>query len=216
MKKLFLISALAGSVSLAVLAQEAKPGTYSNDFEKAEIDSVPDGFLVLDGGFAVKEDAGNKFLELPGAPLESFGVLFGPTTNQNQTVSARIHGTGKGRRFPQFGVGLNGVGGYKLLVSPAKKAIELYKGDNVIATTPYEWQSDQWTKLFLQVRFVKDGEWKIEGKVWTEGGEEPKAWLISYDEKEKPVNGRPMITGRPYSGTPIRYDDFAVAPVAAP
>ncbi len=211
MKKVFLIGALAVGVSLAVLAQDAKPTTYTNDFEKAEIDSVPDGFLVLDGGFAVKEEGGNKFFELPGAPLESFGVLFGPTLKENQSASARIHGTGKGRRFPQFGVGLNGVGGYKLLVSPAKKAVELYKGDNAIASTSFEWQSDKWAKFLLQVRKVKDGEWKVEGKVWTEGSEEPKEWLITYDETTAPVNGRAMIIGRPYSGTPIRYDDFIVS-----
>lgn len=211
MKKLFFIGALAGSLGAAVLAQEAKPQAYQNNFEQAAVDSVPDDFLVLDGGFTVKEDAGNKFLELPGAPLESFGVLFGPTLKENQSVTARIHGISKGRRFPQFGVGLNGVGGYKLLVSPAKKAIELYKGDNAIATTPYEWQTDKWAKFFLQVRKVKDGEWKVEGKVWTEGGEEPKEWLITYDETTAPLNGRAMITGRPYAGTPIRYDDFMVS-----
>lgn len=216
MKKLLFAGALAGSLCAAVFAQEAKPGTYTNDFEKAEVDSVPDGFLVLDGGFAVKEEGGNKFFELPGAPLESFGVLFGPTLKENQSTSARIHGSGKGRRFPQFGVGLNGVGGYKLLISPAKKAIELYKGDNVLTNAPFEWQTEKWAKFLLQVRKVKDGEWKVEGKVWMEGSEEPKEWLISYDETTAPVNGRAMIIGRPYSGTPIRYDDFAVAPVTTP
>ena len=61
-----------------VRAEDSKP-LYENNFESAEVGKVPDDFLVLDGGFAVKSDGTNKFLELPGAPLDSFGVLFGPT-----------------------------------------------------------------------------------------------------------------------------------------
>src|SRR5437870_5614240 len=71
---------------------------YQNNFEKEEVGKVPADFLVLDGGFAVKEEAGNKFLELPGAPLDSFAVQFGPTESSNIMVSARIYATAKGRR----------------------------------------------------------------------------------------------------------------------
>src|SRR5437867_11852347 len=71
---------------------------YENNFEKADLDKVPDDFLVLDGQFAVKEEGGNKFLELPGAPLDAFGVLFGPTETQGLAVSARIFGPSKRRR----------------------------------------------------------------------------------------------------------------------
>ena len=66
---------------------------YTNNFESAELDKVPDDMLVLDGAFAVKQDDSNKFLELPGAPLDTFGVLFGPATNANVTVTAKIFGT---------------------------------------------------------------------------------------------------------------------------
>src|SRR5437879_5945681 len=90
---------------------------YENNFEKAEPGKLPDELLVLDGAFVVKAEGGNQFLELPGAPLDTFGLLFGPTESTNVAVSARIYGTGKGRRFPTFGLGLNGVGGYKLQVS---------------------------------------------------------------------------------------------------
>src|SRR5437762_13249277 len=73
---------------------------YQNNFEKAEPGKVPEDFLVLEGGFTVKEESGNKFLELPGAPLDTFGVLFGPTEDRGVAVSARVYGTSKGRRFP--------------------------------------------------------------------------------------------------------------------
>jgi len=119
---------LLTGLTFGAFAQQAK-AIYENDFEKSALDKVPDDFLVLDGQFAVKEEGGNKFLELPGAPLDTFGVLFGPTEKEDTAVSARIFGTGKGRRYPTFAVGLNGQGtsAYRLQVSPAKKALELLK-----------------------------------------------------------------------------------------
>src|SRR5436189_6012641 len=90
--------------SLSAIAQ-TQP-LYENNFEKAEVGKVPADFLVLDGGFVVKEEGGNKFLELPGAPLDTFAVQFGPTESSGVAVSARINSTSKGRRYPTFGVGL--------------------------------------------------------------------------------------------------------------
>jgi len=209
--KIFILIAVAaiGLVSGA-LAQGTKP-LYENNFEKAAVGAVPEEFLVLDGGFVVKEENGNKFLELPGAPLETFGVLFGPAEKENVTVTARILGTGKGRRFPTFGVGVGGQGGYKLQLAPAKKAIELYKGDTLKASVPYEWESGNWTHFKLQMRKVNDGEWKIEGKVWTDAAKEPLTWSIGAVDSQEPTSGRASIWGMPFSGTPIRFDDLLVA-----
>ena len=184
---------------------------YQNDFQQTEVGKVPEDFLVLEGAFAVKAEDGNKFLELPGAPLDSFGALFGPTESAGMAVSARVYGTAKGRRFPTFGVGLNGVGGYRLQVSPAKKLLELYKGDEVLASAAYNWESGSWTMLRLQVR--KAGEsWKIEGKVWKQGAAEPAVWILSHEEKTEPTAGRASIWGSPYATTPIRYDDLLIQP----
>src|SRR5213592_1739138 len=150
---------LLTGLTFGAFAQQAKP-LYENNFEKDALNKVPDDFLVLDGQFAVQEEGGNKFLELPGAPLDTFGALFGPTEKEGTAVSARIFGTGKGRRYPTFAVGLNGQGtsAYRMQVSPANKALELFKGDEVKATVSYEWQSGAWTRLRLQVRKVKDGQ----------------------------------------------------------
>ncbi len=206
---LALLAALAPS---AGAADAAKP-VYQNSFENTALDKAPDDFLILDGGFAVKQEGDNKFLELPGAPLDSFGALFGPTEKAGFAVSARVFGVSKGRRFPTFGIGLNGVSGFKLQVSPAKKALELYHGEALKATVPFEWESGKWTQLKLQVRLVKDGQWKIEGKAWTQGGTEP-AWTISADETAEPPAGRAAIWGSPYSTLPIRYDDLLVTAAA--
>ena len=190
------------------LADGAAKTLYENNFEKAVVDKVPEDFLVLDGEFTVKESEGNKYLELPGAPLDTFGVMFGPNTNAGVCLSARIYGTGKGRRYPQFGVGLDGQNGYKLKVSPAKDAVELYKGDDSVASVPFHWKTGTWTMFKLQIRQADGPAWKIEGKVWPQGAAEPKEWTITLDEKEAPHPGRPSVWGSPVSGTPIRFDDL--------
>src|SRR6266702_776209 len=97
---------LLTGLAFGAFAQQAKL-LYENSFEKADLDKVPDDFLVLDGQFAVKEEGGNKFLELPGAPLDSYGALFGPTETEDISVYARIFGTGKARRHPTFGLALH-------------------------------------------------------------------------------------------------------------
>ena len=204
-----------------VVAQENKINSsagkviYENNFEKADVGKVPADFLVLDGGFTVKQDGTNQFLELPGAPLETFGVLFGPTGESDVAVTAKIRGTGKGRRFPTFALGLNGVGGYKLQVSPAKKALELFRGDELLASVPFEEKLGPWMTLRLQIRKNSEVEWKVEGKVWSENSPEPKQPQIVFAEKTKPVAGRASIWGSPYAETPIQFDDLKVIAMGA-
>jgi hypothetical protein len=204
----FLWSLVLGSWSFAGPA-----ALYTNNFESAQLDQVPDDMLVLDGAFAVKQENGKKYLELPGAPLDTFGVLFGPTTNANVAVTAKIFGSGKGRRYPNFGVGLNGAGGYKLKIAPSKNQLELYKGDDVLTTAPFKWKSGTWTQFRLQVRQA-GAQWIVEGKAWESSAKEPDKWDISFNEKSEPAAGRASLSGSPYSGTPIRYDDLAVAAIS--
>jgi hypothetical protein len=205
---------LLWSVGLGTWSFAGQPVLYTNNFEKAAVDSVPDDMLVLDGAFAVKQENGNKFLELPGAPLDTFGVLFGPATNANVAVEAKIYGTGKGRRYPSFGVGLNGAGGYKLKVSPSKNALELYKGDELLASAPFKWKSGTWTTFRLHVIKSGEGEWAVMGKVWDSAEKPPENFQVTVRQKIEPTAGRPSIFGSPISGTPIRFDDLAL--LAAP
>jgi hypothetical protein len=202
---------LAFAAAGALTATAAEP-LYQNDFEKAEVGPAPKDLMVISGVFAVKEEAGNKFLELPGAPLDAFGALFGSNPPGDATASARFHGTKTGRKFPTFGISLHGVGGYRLQLSPGKNALEIYKGDESKQSIPFKWQSGTWTHLRIQLR--KSGEGCIvEGKAWTEGSPEPEAWSIKLEEKEAPTPGRAGIWGSPYAGTPIRFDDLRLAPV---
>lgn len=187
----------------------ASPG-YQVNFDKIEIGKVPDDFMVLEGGFVVREEKGNRFLELPGAPLETFGVLFGPTLDGEAAVSVRIFGTARGRRAPSFAVGLSGQGGYKLQVAAAKKVIEIYKGEELVASAPYTWESGTWTTLKLELRKKSPEEWTVQGKGWNEKMTEPKEWMLKFTDKATPIAGRASVWGNPYSGEPIRFDDFQV------
>jgi len=186
---------------------------YSNDFEKAEIDKEAStlDFLVLgDGEFKVKSIDNNKVLELTPTPLETYGLLFGPTEAEDVSVQGRFFGTSSGRRFPVFAVGLNGVGGYQLRVNPAKKALELIKGEDVKKSIPYTWTTNTWIVASLSLKKVKDGAWLLSGKVWEHGKEEPKEASLTFDETEKPTAGRSGAWGIPYSALPIRIDDLVV------
>lgn len=196
-------------LSPAALLAQTK---YENNFEQAKVGSVPEDFLVLDGAFTVKEIDGNKVLELPGAPLDTFGLLFGPNEKENVAVTARILAASKGRRYSDFGVGLNGVGGYKLRVSPGKKQLELYKGDDLKKSVPLDWQPNKWTHLKLQVAKSSEKEWQVQAKIWQEGTE-PAAAAISFTDSDIPAAGRPSVSAMPYAGLPILFDDFVVSAV---
>ena len=202
------------TLGLSALTAHATEPLYQTNFEKTELGKVPDDFLVLDGAFAVKEQGGNKFLELPGAPLDAFGFMFGPSARHGNEVIARMFGTKKGRRYPVFGVALNGVNGYRLQVAPAKRAIELLKGSTVVAKVPFRWAGGEWLRLALRVQQTSDVEWTISGKVWVDGKAAPAKPTIKHKETKEPRNGRPSIWGSPYSGTPIRYDDIVVNKIA--
>jgi hypothetical protein len=211
MNKTALISLLAALLAGSAFAQTKV--LYENDFEQAAVDKLPDEMMLIEGGFAVKAEAGNQFLELPGAPLDTYGVIFGPTESSNLVITARIFSTNKGRRYPTFAVGLNGIGGYKLQVAPGREKLELIKGDTVQQAIPNQWKSGVWTHLKLQIRKISAGEYKIEGKVWNAGEAEPKDWAITMNEKELPPPGRASIWGSPFASTPIRYDDIKVLPL---
>jgi len=197
----------------AFTAQAAEP-LYQNNFEKTKIGEVPDDFLVLDGDFAVKQEGGNKYLELPGAPLDAFGFMFGPSARHGNEISARMFGTKKGRRYPVFGIALNGVNGYRLQVAPAKRAIELLKGSAVVAKVPFRWGGGEWLRLALRVEQTGAAEWTVSGRVWAGGKKAPAKPTITHKEAKEPRNGKPSIWGSPYSGTPIRYDDIVVKKTA--
>ena len=161
------------------------------------------------GAFEVKQDKDGKYLELPGEPLDTFGLLFGPSVKDDVSASARFYGTKKGRKLPSFGISLNGAGGYRLQVSAAKGALEFFKGDEAKLSVPYTWTSDAWTTLRITVRKSGAG-WVIEGRAWATGSPEPEKPLITHrGENGAERRASAGMWGSPFSGTPIRFDDLA-------
>jgi hypothetical protein len=196
-----------------LLAEDAP--IYKNDFEAAEVDKEPAEMLITAGDFKVKQDKDGKVLELPGEPLDTYGLLFGPSQKAGVSASARFFGTKTGRKYPTFGVSLGGVGGYRLQMSPGKKALEIFQGDEPRLSVPFDWTDGSWTSLRIQTRKAAEG-FVVEGKAWPAGTPEPAAWTITYPVATEPSAGRAGIWGSPYSGTLIRFDDLLLVPASQP
>jgi len=183
---------------------------YSDDFEKYPEGKAPEEMLVLNGEVRIHKDGGNKVLRLPEAPVDSHGVLIGPEHAAISAVSARVKAEATGRRTPEFGIGLGGTGGYQLWVMPATSELQIIKGEDVVAAVPFRWASGKWTHLKLRVRHAGTDRWTFEGKAWHEGAQEPRQWLITWTDSEKPPAGRCMLAGAPYSDKPILFDDVVI------
>ena len=206
------------SASAGLLMGDAKPvtGPYSTDLQKFQPGPPPEELFILNGGFKIVEDGGNKVLELPGDPLDSFGVLFGAENLMTVEVGAKIQATSTGRMFPEFGIGANDSGGWKVWMLPGQDTLILRKKETEeVARVPYKWTSGAWTSLKLRVTSGGEGRWTIEGKAWPSDQKEPEAWTIKATDTVAPPAGRASVWGHPYSGTPIRFDDLSSTPVAA-
>jgi hypothetical protein len=207
MRKWIVLPVLA-LYGLGAAEQTKQQGGYTNDFQNETAGTLPKDVMVLAGEFTVEEEAGNKFLLLPGSPLESFGLLVGP---EGATLcQARIRATSTGKRTPECGVGLAGPAGYKLWLMPATKELQIIKGEERVAKVPYAWTSGSWTLMRVQLRQTADGKTRVEGKAWPQEQQEPKEWTITFDDAEAGSKGRASVWGTPYSDTPIAFDDIRV------
>jgi hypothetical protein len=157
-------------------------------------------------------EADNKFLQLPGEPLDTFGFMLG--ADETNSITASIRATNTGKRFPEFGVGLAGAAGYRLWLQPAIGELQILKGDNVKTAKPYDWKPGTWLTLRLELS-KQNNKPILQGKLWPRGTPEPKDWSITFEDPDsnKPPKGRPSIWGIPYSGTPIDFDDITIAVV---
>jgi hypothetical protein len=198
---------LAGGVALLIAADVAP---YTNDFEKAQVGKVPEDIMVLDGTFAVRSVDGNKCLELAGDPVGSFGALFGPDGLVAMDVKARIWSAAAGKRFPEAGIGADDAGGYKLFTVPARHLLQLRKGDDPVASAPFQWQTAKWIWYRLRVEPQDAKTWQIRGKAWPEGQKEPENWTVVAHDTETPSAGRASLWGSDFSEQPIRFDDLSV------
>jgi hypothetical protein len=210
-----LIQSSVAVVALVLLTVAAAPGPRI-DFSSAQVGKLPAHVQAVVGGYAVAEFEKDKVLELPGEPLDIFGLLFGPGEQTEVDVRARAWSASSGRRFPEFGVGTGDVAGYRLLLLPGQKKLELRKSDDPIKSVAVSepWKSGTWTWLRLRVMKKAEGRWSVEGKVWPADGAEPAAWQLTHEVSDPPQAGRASVWGIPFAGTPIRFDDLSATPPA--
>jgi hypothetical protein len=220
-RQLFILLTLALSLTIHLAADappatpgappSAPPAPYVNDFQKTPTGKVPEEFTPLAGDFSVKEEAGNRFLEVSPEPVDGDVLLFGPEGLTAADVRARIYATSVGKRFPEFGIGCGDAGGFKLVLMPGEDRIEIRKGDESLTQAEFKgWKSGEWTSFRLRATPAAGGKWRIEGKAWPASAKEPEAWTITYDSAEPPPTGRASVMASPYSETPVRFDDLAV------
>jgi len=205
-------------ISITLLGADSAttaPSAYFNDFQKVPLGKPPNDLLIMNGEFTIAEENGSRFLELAGDPLDTFGLLFGPADRNTLDVSAKIWADVTGKRLPEFAIGSNDAGGYKLWLWPAQATIELRKSDETKASKPFVWKPATWLRLRLRVRQLDSKHWRIEGKAWPDNAPEPKDWLLSFDDTEEPAPGRASIWGEPFSGKPIRFADLSAKPAGA-
>lgn len=220
---------IGGMMALGITlgnALAAEP-LYHTDFQDIALGDTPADMLVFDGDFQVKEFEDKRVFELPGSPLETYGFLFGPNviftddetkfkTGEQELkgfiVSVRAQSAKKGRRYPTYSIGVCGVSGYKLRASPAKRALELIKGEDAVATMDYDWPSGEWTDMKLQIT-AEAGTWLVKGKIWKAAETEPADWQLTHTDTEKPNPGKASAWAAPYSGQPIRFGELTIEPV---
>ncbi len=191
-----------------ISADATSPANYQNDFQSADEASLPKELMIITGKFEVKKEADNKFLQLAGEPLESFGVMLG--ADEHTTICASIRATNTGKRFPEFGIALNGAGGYRLWLMPSVNEIQITKNEEPKVSKSYPWKAGSWLNLKLHSRKLGD-KIILEGKAWPQGSPEPADWMITFEDPEKTPKGRPSIWGVPYSGTPIDFDNISIS-----
>jgi hypothetical protein len=193
-------------------AADAPAPIFSQSFDQLPEGKPPEDLLILAGNFHIQSIDNNKILALDPNPLDSFGLIFGPAEHSSYTISLRVRASNTAKRFPEFGVGAPGPGGYKLWLMPATNQLQLKNADNLLTHVPYQWTSGQWTRLKFQITKTADNKTQLQGKAWPDGQPEPKEWLISAQSNQPPKPGKAVLWATPYSGTPTYFDDLQITP----
>ena len=194
-------------LSACVMPQPRKDANLTplvrTDFQSA---ALPESWIELNGKVTVVDGA----LQFPAEPLELHGVMFGPTLLDNLRVEAHFKSEAKGRQFPEFGLGLNGIVGYRLMVSPGQKKLKLFRNDVPVHEVVHTWVPGDWTHMALQIRPMPGLKWMVMARVWHSSELESKEWQIAWTENVEPLPGRATVWGQPYSGMPIAVDNLRV------
>lgn len=188
----------------------AEPKKFAYDFEDwPEGDPKAEAFVV-DGKFSVKAKDGGKALVAEVGELVEACVLMGESAKGSASIEARVFASKQGRSFPRYSIGVHGQSGYRLVVLPVQRQLQLTKNEEVIKTAPLTWPNEAWFKIRLEVRQAGEKEWKISGKAWPADAAEPAEPQLTHEDAKLSGQGKCSLWATPYSGTPIYFDDVVV------
>ncbi len=176
----------------------------------------PKEVFVVDGTIKIGAREGNKAIIIDPNPITDASAQLGVSAAGNASIEARIFAIKRGRSTPRFGVSVHGMSGHRLIVNPAKKTLDLVKGDQTLASAPFPWTSETWVKVKLEAKKAADNAWTITGKAWPATGTEPAEPMIKHEEKNLKGQGKCAIWATPFSGEPVFFDDIHIALEAAP
>jgi|UniRef100_UPI0037835B2A hypothetical protein len=212
MKRLLLAASLLAALNLHA-QQNQTFEIKADDWAEGE---PPKEVFVVDGTIKIAAREGNKAIVIDPAPITDASAQLAVSAAGNAIIEARIFATKRGRSTPRFGVSVHGMSGYRLLVNPAKKALELAKNDQTIATVPFTWTTDVWLKVKLEAKKGEGDAWSITGKAWAADAAEPTEALIKHEDKGLKGQGKCAIWATPFSGEPVFFDDIRISIEAAP
>ena len=201
---------------LGLLAATVLPA-YAQELKKVDITAEswalgepPAEVFVVDGKVEVAEKDGNKALVIhPGTELVDSCAQLATSASGSATIQTRTFASKRGRSVPRFGISAHGLSGYRLYITPAKRQLELLKGDETVASVPFTWTSESWTLLKLEVK--KNGDdWSITGSAWPATEAQPADPMLKHEDKGLKGQGKCAVWATPYSGTPIFFDDIAI------
>lgn len=201
--------AAALALPLVLTAAETKQAVF--DVEKWEEGEVPAEVFVVEGKFSVVAKEGNKAIEIGVGELVEANALLGDSARGSASIETRVFASKQGRSFPKFAIGVHGQSGYRLVVFPAKKEVQLVKQEEVVKSLPFTWVSDAWLKMKLEARKVAEGRWQVTGKVWPAADAEPAEPQFSLEDTTLKGQGKCSIWGTTFSNTPILFDDVKVS-----
>ena len=206
MKKSLLTLALA--TVLPVTAQEFNKITITADsWSEGE---PPEEVFVVDGKIEVANKDGNKALTIyPGTELVDACAQLAESASGSASIQARVFASKRGRSVPRFGLSAHGLSGYRCYVTPAKKELELLKGDETVASMPFDWTPETWLTMKLEVKRNGD-DWTISGSAWPSNGTPPAAPMLTHQDKGLKGQGKCAVWATPYSAMPIFFDDIDI------
>lgn len=185
--------------------------TFKLDLASATTGPLPkETLFVVEGGWQVVDKDGARALQVDPEPITDANAQLGSSAKGNAVISARVLASRRARSYPRFGVSVHGISGYRLMVNPPLKQVELVKADEVVAKAPFAWTSDTWVNLRLEAsRAGAEGPWSISAYVW-EGDTAPAKPVLQHtDESSMKGTGKCGLWATPYSGLPVLFTEVS-------